>query len=210
MQITGPKVEGCNFCEPDRSRILYTDEDFYIMLSLGPIIEGYSLLISQAHFDCCASIPATLKGRFLYLKKQIRQILQDVYGACLFFEHGRVGASLTVGTADILCHHAHLHCVPASADMHVEISSLLKPLSLARWKELRNIYIKYGEYFYYEDFERNKYAYIVNQAVPRQFLRSVLANMVGHPNRANWREYAGYPLIRVAQKKLEIKFANVK
>lgn len=196
-------VPGCVFCSPDASRVIHSDGNFYIMLSLGPVVEGYSLLVSRAHFDCCANIPSSHRGEFLYLKKQVRRLLGEIYGACLFYEHGRVGTSLTIADSNILCYHAHLHCVPTGADMQSEISSCLEPLPLASWEQLHDIYMEHGEYLYLEDSGQNQYAYIVNKSIPRQFLRRVLAKLTGHLNRANWREYQGYPLVYTAKKKLE-------
>lgn len=36
--------ETCRFCyPPEKERILYATENFYVMASLGPIVEGYLL-----------------------------------------------------------------------------------------------------------------------------------------------------------------------
>lgn len=43
--------ETCRFCyPPEKERILYTTENFYVMASLGPIVEGYLLIVSKNIF----------------------------------------------------------------------------------------------------------------------------------------------------------------
>ena len=42
--------ETCRFCyPPEKERILYATENFYVMASLGPIVEGYLLIVSKKH-----------------------------------------------------------------------------------------------------------------------------------------------------------------
>lgn len=43
--------ETCRFCyPPEKERILYATENFYVMASLGPIVEGYLLIVSKNIF----------------------------------------------------------------------------------------------------------------------------------------------------------------
>ena len=66
----------CRFCNPpDKDRILYETENFYVMLSLGPIVEGYTLLVTKQHVGCCADIPDALMEEFIYLYNKIKNIL---------------------------------------------------------------------------------------------------------------------------------------
>lgn len=49
--------ETCRFCyPPEKERILYATENFYVMASLGPIVEGYLLIVSKKHIPACANI----------------------------------------------------------------------------------------------------------------------------------------------------------
>ncbi len=60
----------CRFCTPsEKERILYETEHFYVMVSLGPIIEGYLLIITKKHIGACLNMPKEYLEEFLDLKK---------------------------------------------------------------------------------------------------------------------------------------------
>ena len=41
---------GCRFCNPpEKERILMETDNFYVMVSLGPIVEGYLLIVAKKH-----------------------------------------------------------------------------------------------------------------------------------------------------------------
>lgn len=73
--------EICRFClPPEKERIIYTTEHFYVMVSLGPILEGYLLIISKQHIGACLHLPLEILDEFCKLKSKIYNILTDVYG----------------------------------------------------------------------------------------------------------------------------------
>lgn len=104
--------ETCRFCyPPEKERILYATENFYVMASLGPIVEGYLLIVSKKHIPACANIPNEIFQEYLDLKEKVKGVLNKVYGACIFYEHGKTG-SYVIGKDHRHCFHAHLHCIP--------------------------------------------------------------------------------------------------
>ena len=65
--------ETCRFCyPPEKERILYVTENFYVMASLGPIVEGYLLIVSKKHIPACANIPNEIFQEYLDLKEKVK------------------------------------------------------------------------------------------------------------------------------------------
>src|SRR5947209_721480 len=88
-------LKDCRFCvPPQKERILYETDNFYVMLSLGAFVEGYVLINSKTHEDCCAAFDDKMGPEFDELFQKTKAILLKSYGACLCFEHGRAGACL--------------------------------------------------------------------------------------------------------------------
>ena len=62
----------CRFClRPDKERILYETNNFYVLVSLGPIVEGYLLIVTKAHIGACLNIPKELLPEFILLKEKV-------------------------------------------------------------------------------------------------------------------------------------------
>ena len=68
----------CTFCDPnteDKNKIYYKTKNFTVWLSVGQIVEGYSLIIPNDHYNCIGALPAELQEEYLSLKSLIRKKL---------------------------------------------------------------------------------------------------------------------------------------
>ena len=142
---------GCRFCtQPDQDRILYRTENFYVMVSLGAFIEGYLLIISKHHIGASLNIPQNLFEEFLSLKNKVHNILCQEYGACIFYEHGKSGSSLTNKYTNKHCYHAHIHCLPISIALNKIVSNDFKAIF---YNSLQDAAINnsHKKYLYIED-----------------------------------------------------------
>lgn len=104
--------QDCRLCSlPDTERIIYKNSNYILMLSLGPIEKGYSLIIPQRHISCYGNLSQDLIEEFIQMKERIRITFFTNYKTTkvVFFEHGNVGSSICKLPSD---NHAHLHCVP--------------------------------------------------------------------------------------------------
>jgi diadenosine tetraphosphate (Ap4A) HIT family hydrolase len=201
--------EHCRFCTPpDSERILYSDEDFYIMLSLGPIVEGYLLLITKNHFTCCAALPVELQGRFIQLASKIENILIEVYGSCCFYEHGQAGSCLDFNDSSKHCFHAHLHCIPIKKSINNAIIEPFPNLELDSWDSFFRTYNKFQEPYFFVKDQKSKF-YIANKIPPRQFLRKKAASVVGNNEAWDWVKYQSWDKIFLGREKLFERFKNI-
>lgn len=201
----------CRFCNPpEKERILYENDNFYIMLSLGPIVEGYTLLVSKKHIGCCADIQDELYNEYIFLYQKIKSILKSTYGNVICYEHGRSGSCLIPIEGSKHCFHAHMHFIPVDTKLNELVSFdfknsvLLKDLSQLRKYFLLNA----SRYLFVEDEESMK-IYPNIEKIRRQYLRFKTAKAINKEELYDWVKYQGWDEIYNAKMKLQSKFKNL-
>lgn len=203
-------MEGCFFCErsDDRlNRVLYETEHFYALLGLGPIVEGYTLLVAKEHTRSMYDLPDDKRADYLAEKNKLKQLIIDTYGSSVIVtEHGRVQACVIEDEEahDKLCYHAHQLFFPVAADLSAldregpftkvfEGSSLFNlPAS-----DLQD----HDEYLLFENQEGRVFVFKVNGKCPRQYMRYLVARAVGKTELASWQRYPERDKIDAAHKK---------
>lgn len=197
--------EGCRFCfPPERERILYETENFYVMVSLGPIVEGYLLIVSKEHIGACLHLPSSHIPEFITLKDFVKGKLCEEYGSCLFYEHGKVGTSL-IGKDHHHCFHAHMHCIPVPIQLNdvieKEIPEGIEADSLDKMMRRAN---DCERYLYVED--QRCVVYTPTTHIRSQYLRYKLAHVAGLPERWDWVNNQNWPLIEKTVSRLKPRF----
>ena len=184
----------CRFCNPpEPERILYETDNFYVMVSLGPIIEGYLLIVTKEHIGACLNIPDNLFEEFLFIKKKVKRVLLNVYGACLFFEHGKIGTSLTMGEDHKHCLHAHLHCIPTNFQLNKVVGQDFASHLFETMNECYESMKGIDKYLFIED-EVIK-TYVPEFKIRKQYLRYKLALSLNHKDRWDWVQNQNWDLI---------------
>lgn len=186
--------EGCRFCfPPERERILYETEHFYVMVSLGPIVEGYLLIVSKEHIGACLHLPEQYIEEFIGLKYLVKDKLCSIYGSCIFYEHGKIGTSL-VGKDHHHCFHAHLHCIPVSIQLNTIIETdILQGTEIDSFEDAIDFAAKIERYLYVEDDQCK--IYTPSCKIRSQYLRYKLAEAIGAEDRWDWVKNQNWPLI---------------
>lgn len=197
--------EICRFClPPEKERIIYTTENFYVMVSLGPIVEGYLLIISKEHIGACLHLPVEYMEEFCSLKDRVYNILMEVYGACIFYEHGKLGSCVSEGEEHIHCFHAHLHCIPAKVDLNFIIEQEMTGQRYQSFSDCYGEMKDVNKYLYVED--ESIMTYQPQGKLRRQYLRYKLAEAQGLTNRWDWVKNQNWPLIEQSITKLKPYF----
>ena len=181
----------CRFCyPPDKYRILYESDHFYVMVSLGAIVEGYLLLISKEHFESCAQISAQLRIEFYNIIDRIKAILKNQYGSCVFFEHGRSTSCLKVPdeSGSKHCYHAHLHCVPVPFNLNEQITGYPMVFNVRSPSEYFELCEKINLPYLFVWDEKMK-LYFIETEIRRQYLRFLVAQGVGKPELWDWLSF---------------------
>ena len=176
--------EECNV----KSRILYEDEHFYVIPTLGPISECHLLIIPKVHVCSFALLSDKQLIKADELIKKVRNVVNKVYGCSIVFEHGTLNEKMQSSAS---CNHAHMHVV--SCDKSI-IPFLKKDgLQLRRVERINEIkeQKKRGvPYFYY--CENALDSFIMDDIIQKsQYMRILVANILKTPKKGNWKTNFG-------------------
>lgn len=105
------KDENCIFCKIANGEIpaatLYEDDDFRVILDLGPASKGHALILPKEHYANLYELPNELAAKVIVLAKKMITKLTDVLGCDGYnlVQNNGVAAGQTV-------FHFHLHMIP--------------------------------------------------------------------------------------------------
>jgi diadenosine tetraphosphate (Ap4A) HIT family hydrolase len=222
------KSEVCTFCSELRgllektnygrltgqytkSRILWSNKDFALIPSLGPLTEGHLLLVPKHHEFSFANLS---KGALFEAEKLIFTIIQFFRKQAqntLIFEHGAViqtGCAyeerIKKAKAGACTDHAHVHIVPGISASPIirkmnDIHFHLRKHKLQRLSELYEAVEKEFPYIIIGSSKMKSWVLYVIEEVPTQFMRQMVASMVG---LREWNWYKS-PRIDVVQKTIQ-------
>jgi diadenosine tetraphosphate (Ap4A) HIT family hydrolase len=205
------KIQGkCGFCVPLEPLVLFKSENFYIVLSLGQIVEGYSLICTKLHRSCCGDILPDQINEFMILKKLLQEVFMKVYNKkTIFYEHGQTGVCMKhlIDNMQNHCYHAHLHALPCEIDIFdlikEKVPQCIKITDLHELIKIRNQKLKGGAYLFYENNKGEKFIFPAKGIkLPRQFLRRCVASQIEQPHLFDWERYPGWRKLSSAYKKL--------
>ncbi len=182
------------------NRILYETENFFVFPSLGQIVEGYLLIAPKKHYLSIAQIPEELYPELVKIQKKVEEILTRNYSKPLFFEHGPLSETEKGGCCIT---HAHLHCVPANVNVLDYLKKHFKYIKISSYSDLN----KQTPYFFLEQSE-NKFLFSLNEIVPSQYIRQIIARGLNTPEKWNWKSYLGLSELKNTIKKLELEFTQ--
>jgi ATP adenylyltransferase len=188
---------GCPFCEEldlgnfqfagknYGSRILYESKHCMVFPTLGAFIDGYLLIVSKDHYASMATLPNQQYEALEETVAMVRDILEKEYGPTLFFEHGP--ADTRGGGCCI--DHAHLHCVPISINLMTQLEKKFKSSKITALHQLAELKKPDTAYLFLEDNNKERFFLHVEQPLPSQFIRQILANHINRYDEWNWRRH---------------------
>jgi diadenosine tetraphosphate (Ap4A) HIT family hydrolase len=182
---------------PERWRVVAETQHFLVMMGLGPLTPGYMLVITREHTSCCAGIRADRVEGFMALRDAVRATQQEVYGCSLFFEHGRSGSCVPEGSGEDHCYHAHMHFMPVRADLAAAVREDYPLVNRSEWPDLVDLYYSDGASPYILTQDNDTIAYAkVDGRLPRQYLRTKLATVLGMPHLGDWVAFPSYEVVK--------------
>ena len=114
------KDSNCIFCKIANGEIpsttLYEDEDFRVILDLGPATRGHALLLPKEHYKDLFDLEDEVAAKALVRAKRIAGRLQKAVGAdgMNLVQNNGEAAGQTV-------FHFHMHLIPSYQDDHAGI-----------------------------------------------------------------------------------------
>jgi diadenosine tetraphosphate (Ap4A) HIT family hydrolase len=187
----------CRFCMlPEPWRVIAETGNYRVLMGLGPLTPGYALIISKTHLSCTGAIPHEQLGEFMGLVDALSEAQIDLYGASLFFEHGRSGSCVREGGGEDLCFHAHLHLLPTHVNLARLVGVTLELNRVPSWLDVLRAY------------EEREQPYLLAQdgneivlatpfsGLPPRYLRTLLARELGTESLSDWVAFPSYQIIR--------------
>ena len=111
----------CIFCKIAGGEIpsstVYEDEDFRVILDLGPATKGHALILPKNHFANLFEIPEDMDAKAFILAKKIAKKMKDVFGCdgVNIVQNNGVAAGQTV-------FHFHIHPIPRYEGDHAGVT----------------------------------------------------------------------------------------
>lgn len=114
-------MENCIFCKIANGEIpaatLYEDEDFRVILDLGPASKGHALILPKTHAANIYELPDELAGKAMILAKKMASKLTEALkcdGFNIVQNNGE--------TAGQTVFHFHMHLIPRYQGDHVGLT----------------------------------------------------------------------------------------
>ena len=127
--------ENCIFCKIANGEIpsatLYEDDDFRIILDLGPASRGHALLLPKEHYENLYMLPDELAAKALPVAKKMITKLTEVLGC-----DGYNVVQNNGETAGQTVFHFHMHLIPRYKGDKVGIGWKMGKLSDADKEEI--------------------------------------------------------------------------
>ena len=216
-KIIYPYISGiaqtCSYCDQIEPLILLKGKYTYITLAIGQYVEGYVQICAKKHRTAATGLYPYETIELEQMKKIVRQTYKEVYNVSgIAFEHGKAGACLwkekTYENMKSLCHHCHIHFVPVKIDIRDQIKRYLPEElvvnNLSELKQVRENILEAEPYLYFEDSQETGYVYPVEgRSIPRQFLRTCVAEKLGIAEKGDWITYPGVELFESTKQKIK-------
>lgn len=198
-------THACFLCTPNQDWVYATSKNFFAMLGLGPIVEGYSLIGTKEHIPSMLDLTLEKAEELYTFSQTLRQLLQPHYGDIIITEHGRVPpcefSSKTHHRTH--CFHSHRLVFPIKVDIANSLAGLgLNVFEYPSFIECHKNFTGKGEYLYYERIDGSCLIASAPRDLVRQFFRYKVAEHVGHPEFASWTNYPRLEVIESARNRL--------
>ena len=186
-------ADNCPFCDirQFKERLIAEVDGFYVIATLGQITNsGYVLIIPKRHVPCIGAMEEPeLKALSDVLHTKVRPAFENEYPPDrMMFEHGIVGQTVQ---------HAHLHILPGRFRLSPKIDEDFPIRAYERDVLCMSIPLvslgvlyrqKQKPYLLWKDESTLWYETVCwDPPAPPQYLRTLTAEALGRPERANWR-----------------------
>lgn len=174
--------------ENPTDKVLFESPHFIAMPDISPIVPGHSLLFPKNHLLSLSQLQSIEWQEFKRIKNSIVKWAQNNFGSVFVFEHGTVIPEIGSG---VCVQHAHLHVIPAHIDqMQEKLQEYIKgPIVFTHSDMQIAVSGIMTSYIYYENSDGLGCAITLNDSLPQQFIRKLVADALNLPNW-DWKSIA--------------------
>ncbi|MCL2065536.1 MAG: nucleoside 2-deoxyribosyltransferase [Candidatus Cloacimonetes bacterium] len=188
-------TESCRFCSISeqakkneiQDTVLYEDEHFYVITTLGCMVKGYIMIVSKKHINSMCYLTAVEWENLELLINYFREQLKMIYGIYpVIFEHGASYVDTNKSACCVL--HAHIHIVPFKLSTQEKMVTSLEMKKLENFKNLFSAGTD-RPYVFFMDNDKNLFFHDASDTVlPSQLIRKWIAKDIGS-ECWDWRQY---------------------
>ncbi len=115
------KKDDCIFCRIANgeiaSKTIYENEEFRVILDLGPVTKGHALVLPKEHFDNLYELPEEWCKKAFALAKRMAERMTEKLGCDGFnlLQNNKEAAGQTIS-------HFHIHLIPRYREDGLELS----------------------------------------------------------------------------------------
>ena len=95
-----------------------------------------------------------------------------------------------------------MHALPLKNDISETIQEKFERTEIKDFSGITKLYEQFDQYLYFEN-EKSKNFYIVPGDIPNHYLRTVVADAIDFPERANWESSTNVEWINLFKAKLK-------
>lgn len=198
----------CEFCLEFRwspragSRIIWRDESWVTLPTLGCFVPGYVLLLPVEHYLSFGSLPPEDRSAAAEVAERLRITIAAEYGPVIIAEHG--ATQCDVGSQ--CCDHAHLHLIPVPEPGQVERDYTEVGGEPIRLDSLAELGALAGQPYVYLSPRAGVHLAWLGGGFPSQFVRRVCASAHGLADRFDWRRYRYEDTMEVTRSTFATRF----
>jgi ATP adenylyltransferase len=191
-------------------RILFERDEIAVLTGLGAQREGYLLIVPRAHAFSSAELSEPALSSLEEVKQEVTHVLNQVYGPCVFFEHGACGHTRRAGGC---IDHVHIHAIPMEkpivdfASREIEIADRDRTFvhvsgheSLRKW--IQRPYVAIQD-------QKGSMFIADGEGLPGQFMRRVVAKAIGSPKDWDYEAHRHEERMRATIEKLAELFGGI-
>ena len=175
----------CIFCDIDNSKIENTiieeTEYFYILPTLGSLVDGYILIVTKRHINSMSELNENELIEYKNIIEKYKNLFKKIYNKTpIVFEHGTPNQNSEMKANSVT--HAHTHIVNINFSNEKEILEKYNFKEINDFKEInKNMnYIKY--------ISNDKIYITYNFPSVSQLMRILIAEELNYKDKFDWKK----------------------
>ena len=186
-------VEGTSYGNRD----IYRTRNFRVKPTLGQLLEGHVIIVTEEHYLNIGGIPAVMHEELNHVIEKVVDELKITYDSpSLLFEHGPTIRNRSGSCID----HAHLHAIPMHGCLKDWIPDDAR--ELFGFGDLSDLYKKNIPYLFFQENDGRRYVIEVAHNLQSQYIRRIIARQNCLPQE-DWRSDFNIPSIFSTYEKMK-------
>ncbi len=178
-------IINCIFCNLEKNKIENTILDetnhFYILPTVGSLVDGYILVVSKRHINSMSELTKNEMDEYNFIIKKYRNIFRDIYGKYpIVFEHGSPVSDNSIRANSVI--HAHSHIVNHA---YLDEPKIIKRLNFKPIQRIEDIKSNENYIMYIN----NNFKYVTYNFEPiSQLMRKLIAKDLKYEDKFDWKK----------------------